>query len=1065
MARRLVLVSLAATAVVTAALGALVVWRVPIAQSVVDWALEDLEIPAARARVAHLATDQVRLTDLAAGDQAELSIDSVEVDFRPRDLVAGEVDRVSVGGLTLNLDLREGARPLGSLQPLVDRARDSGPRDAGARPLAAGLPDVAIRDGRLRAETPFGPASFAFDGALAGRHEANPTLRLQGHLDSPWASLTADLSADGDPQRQAQARLAISDGRIGLPDDLLRVDKLAGDLNLSVEDGRPHAGHGELAADGLAVAGTSFDRARATFDLSRERADLTARLESDDGSFDLSLDGRVEALDAAPHATLALRSEIGEAAPIWAFSRPPFPDGGSGRIELEAVGDGPALPHLQADPAALHAWLAEGTVSGWATGAFARLSLPDSEAEATAHFDLDAAWADGALRLATRQENRVAASGLAAKDLAGFDLPAGLADELIRLTGGSLSLSLPAPSQPPAALVWRRDGLEPGARFDGSLVVTAGPLAATLVGEAEAALGPAPALVRADLRDVALSASGGAIAGHAIDDLQVTGRFAGDPQSFEAAGEARGRLAALSLNGFAADRLSLSLPFHVSRDAQTFDLLIAQPGQLILDGLQAVDRLTAEGPVAITLAGGDARLTLDGEDGPLVLAHTIRLGLGSTRLLLQAEGGARIPLELRVPSLQITGELGENGRYRGQAAVRDAGLTLPESDLAFEGLSADLELPGDPTRAMAAFEIAAARHLASPAAFAPLRVSGRASRRGETVELTARLDRMDGERLADVAARHDLGSGSGHADITLSPLRFEPGGVQPAALSPLLAELADARGTAEGSAVVTWDRDGLGGSARFVVQDLSFARQGTSVSGLDLSLELDRLQPPASPPHQLLSADVIDVGVPLRDFEARFRLPPDRPGRIFLEEASFATVGSHFTLRDTLIDPTSERLDTQLLVDELDVGVLFEVLAVEGLSGSGELSGTIPIERDGDRVIIEDARLTAGGPGVLRFRSDAAARALAGGGEQVDLVIKALQDFHYQTLTLTGNLDRNGEVRLRLEILGSNPKVLEGYPFQLNINLTGNPTPIIETLRLSRTLLGEILGRARRLSQ
>jgi Dicarboxylate transport len=1064
MARRLVVVSIAAAAVVTAAVGAVVIWRVPIAQSMLDRAAEDLEVPGARARVAGIAADQLRLTDLAAGDQGEVTADSVEVDFRVREIVRGRLDKVAIGGLTLNLDLRDEAKALGSLQPLVDRALESGPSDTDAKPFAARLPDVELREGSVRAETPYGPASFAFDGTLAAGREANPTLNLQGHLDSAWASLSADLSADGDPQTQAKARLAISDGRIGLPDGRLQVDKLAGEMYVSVEDGRPHTGHGELAAGGLAVAGTSFDRAEATFDLSRQRADLSARLGSDDGSFDLSLDGRVEALDAAPHLTLALRSEIGEAAPIWAFSRPPFPTGGSGHIELEADGDAPALPQLPADPAALQAWLAAGAVSGRATGTFSGLSLPDSAATATALLDIDAAWADGALRLATRQENRVAATGITAKDFAGFDLPAGLADELIRLTGGSLSVSLPAPSQPPAALVWRQGDPKPKARFEGSAGITAGPFAATLTGEAEAALAPAPALVHADLSEAALSASGVAIAGYAIDDLQVTGRFAGDPRSFEADGQLIGRFAVPDLNGLSADRLSLSLPFRVSRAAQTFDLALPQPGRLTVNGLKAA-QLTAEGPVDIALAGGDARLTLDDVDAAFALAHTTRLGIDSTRLLLRTEGGTRIPFQITLPRVEVAGELSADGRYRGQAAVREAKLALPESDLAFDGLSADLTLPGDPAHATATFEIAAARHLASPAAFAPLPVSGRASRHGETVELTARVDRPDGEPMVDVAASHDLASGSGHADITLSPLRFEPGGLQPAALSPLLAELSDARGTAEGSATVAWDRNGLAGSAQFAIHDLSFSGHGATVSGLDLDLALNSLQPPASPPHQRLSADLVDVGVPLKNLEAQFRLLPDSPGRILVEEASFATVGSRVTLRDTVIDPMSERLDTQLLVDQVDVGVLFEVLAVDGLSGSGELAGTIPVKRDGDRVIIEDARLTAGGPGVLRFRSDAAARALASGGEHVDLVIKALQDFHYQTLTLTGNLDRDGEASLRLEILGNNPNVLDGYAFQLNINLTGHPAPILEALHLGRTLFEQILGRARRLSR
>jgi hypothetical protein len=1069
MARRLVLVTLAVATVLAVAIGALLIWRVPIAQSLLDWAVKHLEIPGARATVERVAIDGVGVADLAAGDQAELSVDSIEIEFQTPDIAKGEIDGVDITGLTLNLDLREGAEPLGSLQPLIDRLRDSSPKDDDAEPLAAILPDVRIRAGRIEAQTPYGPASIAFDGALSGSKEGDPVLRLQGDLTSALASLTAELSASGDPRKKVEVRLAISDAAVELPDDLLHLRALEGDLSLNIEAGRPYSGHGELAARGLAVAGTPFDKAQANFDLSRERANLAVRLSSDDGSFDLALEGQAETLDALPRLSLSLRSEIGRDAPIWAFSRGPFPVSGEGHIELTAVGEFSALPQLPEGRAALRGWLAGGGVSGKAAGTFSQLMLPDSEAEAAAFVDFAAVWAGGELSLATRQENRVSATGLSAEDLANFDLPAGLADELIRITGGDLSISLPAPSHKPAVLLWRPDEPARGAWFDGSLLATAGPLTATLIGEVEAALGPVPALTHANLREVAISATGVALNGTTIDDLEVTGSFTGDPLSFEAVGGVLGRFAVPGLNGLSVEQLSLNLPFKVSRDAETFDFVLAQPGRLTVNGLEVPDLLRTEGPVEIALASSEARLVLDDENGSFALSHETRVGLGETRLIVQPEGGEPISLQLRAPSIALTGKLGEDGLYSGTAAIREAALTLPAFDLAFEELSVDLELPGNLTPAAADFEIAALRHLASPAVFAPLQISGqilgRTQRGGETIELTALVHGAGGQELVEVAVTHDLASGSGQADVILRPLRFMPGGLQPAALSPLFAELSEAHGRVEGSAALTWNREGLAGKAQFVIEDLAFTVEGLAVSGLDLRLELDSLQPPASPPHQILRADVIDLGVPIRGLEVRFRLPPDAPGQILIEDASFATVGSRFAIRDTLFDPTGERIETQLQVDQMDVAVLFDLLAVEGLSGSGQLTGTIPIQREGDLVIIEGARLAALAPGVLRFRSDAAERALAGGGEYVDLVIQALKDFRYETLVLTGNVDRDGEARLRLEILGNNPDVLEGHPFQLNINLSGNSTPILEAMLLSRTLIGVIMERARRLSQ
>ncbi len=1064
MTRRFALILLTAAAILGGTVTAGVIWRVPLAQLVLDWALKDLGIPGARVTVEHLSTDRFRAKNLAAGKEAEFTVESIDVDFHLPEVLRGLITKVAVDGLGLTLDLREGAMPLGSLQTFFERLREDDTGDGAAFPLEA-LPAIEVRDGRIRAETPYGPANLALEGAFTRLRTVGPTLHITSDLDSDWARLNTDLSVTGDPRDAAQAHIAMADGAINLPDHLIRLHNLTGDVDLRIQDGGPRYGEGELAANGLTLAGAPFDQARAHFTLSREQAELSAQLRSEDGSFDLAFDSRVEALDTAPRLSFNLRSDIGESAPVWAFARRPFPTGGNGQIEVQVFGRNSIPPPLTTNADELQDWLEGGSFSGVLTGRLSGLELPGTVAEAAVQADLDATHENRELRLTTRQKSRVSVSGLATEDLAALGVPANLADEVIGLTGGAFAITLPAPSQPSAALVWHPDDPARNARFDGSAVITAGPLTATLIGETGATLLPVPALVDVDLREASISASDVTIRGQKIEELQVTGRLAGTARSFEANGRLNIGLAAPNLSGLSAAHASLSLPFQVRRDGSSLDLALSESGLVIIDGLAAAAGLTTEGPVELVLTGAEANFTLPYESSSLALAHTTRFELPPTRLLWQGEKNSPIPLELSVPNLEIAGELTEDGLYRGKTALRKATLALPESDLAFEGLSADVEFSGNPESAAANFEVAAVRHLASPAFFAPLHASGQTARRGDRLELTVAIDRADGVRFADVAATHDLSTGSGQGDITLLPLRFQPGSLQPAALSPLLASTSDASGSVEGLAALTWNSGSLAGTARIVVRDLAFSWNDARVSGLNLDLDLDNLEPLTSPPQQLLSADLIDVGVPLKDVVARFRLLPESPARILVEEASFSTVGSHITVHDTIVDPRSDQLETQLLVDEVDVGVLFDVLAVDGLSGTGELVGTIPIMRDGDRVVIENARLEADGPGVLRFRSDAAARALAGGGEHVDLVIQALKDFHYQNLTLTGNLDRAGEAKLRLEILGNNPEVLDGYPFQLNINLTGNPEPILEVLQLSRTLFRDILGRARTLSR
>jgi hypothetical protein len=43
---------------------------------------------------------------------------------------------------------------------------------------------------------------------------------------------------------------------------------------------------------------------------------------------------------------------------------------------------------------------------------------------------------------------------------------------------------------------------------------------------------------------------------------------------------------------------------------------------------------------------------------------------------------------------------------------------------------------------------------------------------------------------------------------------------------------------------------------------------------------------------------------------------------------------------------------------------------------------------------------------------------------------------------------------------GSNPDVLDGYPFKFNINLTGDLEPILSALQTGRRLTTDLLQRA-----
>jgi len=389
----------------------------------------------------------------------------------------------------------------------------------------------------------------------------------------------------------------------------------------------------------------------------------------------------------------------------------------------------------------------------------------------------------------------------------------------------------------------------------------------------------------------------------------------------------------------------------------------------------------------------------------------------------------------------------------GRVAARDYAVAA-ETVL----LAADL----GPSLALrrADFVVGALRHLGSPPAFAPWSLSGSLLGRGETIHLdaTAKGPQDQGR----IAASGDLrpADGSGRLALSLAPLSLAEAGPTPATFVPALKAIRGAHGTVSATAEVQWGAAQPTARARLVLDDLAFTAPGVRVAGLALDLTLDRLFPPATPQGQRLRVARIDPGIPLSDLDLRFHILPGTPPSLVIGTGKVAVIGGELSLADVTLDPAAERVAVPVTAERLDLAALFRQLDVEGLAGDGQLSGRIPLVFSGANLAVDGGHLAAQGPGSLRIHSDAARKLLASGGESTELVLNALEDFHYTELTLDVAKELTADPHLTLSMLGSNPVVLEGHPIRFNVNLEGRTGPLLESLseayRLSNSLLLQI---------
>jgi hypothetical protein len=562
--------------------------------------------------------------------------------------------------------------------------------------------------------------------------------------------------------------------------------------------------------------------------------------------------------------------------------------------------------------------------------------------------------------------------------------------------------------------------------------------------------------------DLRLAARAIVLPGLHLRELQVKGALAGAPSAL--AGELDVTVAAqdIALDDLLATRATATLPVSVRIAPSTASLKLRDGGRVTLEALQYGQALRSDAALRADVRQASVALARNPEGG-LSLRQEAMLTVQPVQLVLaHMEGDVTVRV---VPGpIAIEGTWSPDAPSRATARLASTTLDLPDQEIAAEGLAGTFALGQPPGRIRAELVVGAVKHRAAAPLFTPLALTG-TLRSDQTMAFSVEARSPSGAARLRIAGTHHVPAGRGEARIELDPLAFHPEGLQPGALAPPLAGLRDVSGGLQADATLAWAPGEMNGAAHLRLDNLSFDSDEAAVQGLDLDLRLDRLFPSGSPAGQRLTVRRIDPGVALDDIDVRFQIRPGAPTQLTIERGTLWVSGGRLVLRDLLVDPATERQDVPLEVEGLDLAELFHILDVEGLSGTGRLSGKIPIALVGETVIVEAGRLEADAPSRLRFRSEQAAQALAGAGESADLMLRVLQDFHYDELSLAIDKPAEADVRLGLVLLGKNPNVLEGYPFRFNINLEGDTGHLVEALSQAYILSNRLLRRAWRLGQ
>jgi hypothetical protein len=334
---------------------------------------------------------------------------------------------------------------------------------------------------------------------------------------------------------------------------------------------------------------------------------------------------------------------------------------------------------------------------------------------------------------------------------------------------------------------------------------------------------------------------------------------------------------------------------------------------------------------------------------------------------------------------------------------------------------------------------------------------------GDGVAFQAEVGDADGALQASAEGRYDPTTGGGHAEVRVVPLTFAPDSLQPGQLIPPLAAVAsEVSGRVAIGGTVAWGPGAPASDLVVLMQDLGFTTGPARVERVNGAVTFDSLFPPSTPPDQLVALALVDVGLPLVNGVVAFRL--DEDGAVAVDQARWSWAGGEIGTGAFAHRP-GEPLDLVLEARGLDMAQLLEQVHLSGLEGTGTLSGTLPLRIENGEAVVRAGELRTHGPGRLRYRPRETPAALAGGGQGVDLMLQALENFHYESLRITLDGRTDGEMDVGLHVSGANPDLYGGYPVEFNLNLEGQLGAILQAGLEGYRLPGRIADRMEQLGR
>ena len=278
--------------------------------------------------------------------------------------------------------------------------------------------------------------------------------------------------------------------------------------------------------------------------------------------------------------------------------------------------------------------------------------------------------------------------------------------------------------------------------------------------------------------------------------------------------------------------------------------------------------------------------------------------------------------------------------------------------------------------------------------------------------------------------------------------QFKNNKLDPQILNPFLSafgkknklELNILSGVSQQSTALSFN-DALALTSSLLIEDMLFSFGENTINGLDIKQQITSINPLKF--NLDLSIDEVNFTSGLLISNIKSDITSVSSDSIKINNLSAEIFEGTLSfdgieVEKNVVQPSLMKLSSISLTE------LIFFMDVAGLYAEGLLDLDLPLALNGGNLIVENGTFATQKPGILKY---------SGGelkpGDDENVGLTALRNFHYQSLDGNLSYDEKGYYRIKLHLLGSNPDLYDGYPIDFVVNLNGELSGIFRSLFLT----------------